>query len=180
MPRADASPAAERLRRRSRLAALACRLVAIAIPLLVLASWLLGEAPAAALDRLGRPDAPATILLATAMAVSLAPAAALCLSLLAAGRCFAGFADGDWFGPGQPRALATCGRWLLVSGVASLLAPTLVGLALTWDAPAGARTLVLDVSSAALTACLFGALMLVLGGAWESARAIAAENEQFV
>jgi len=178
----DTSLANHRLQRRSRLGALACRVVGGAIPALLLLSWAAGTAPAAALSQIGQPPDHmlSAIQLVLAAALSLLPALALARSLFGIAGCFDCFARGDWFGPGQPRALAVAGRWLLISGVLALVVPTLLGLVLTLNAAPGARVLALTVSSNGILAILFGTLLWVLGNIWAVAHSIATENARFV
>ena len=174
--------AMKRLRNRSRVAAVACRVAALGMPFLVLIGWISGTATGAIYAENGLPTTitPTTAQVWAAGAIGLLPAVALSLSLLAAARCFAGFAADDWFVSIQPRALAASGRWLLVSGLLGLVMPTVLGLILTLNAAPGERMLVISLSSTVLTACLFGALIWALGRVWETARAVAAENAQFV
>lgn len=176
------SSARATLQRRSKLAAAACRVLALAVPVLLLVSWRLGDSQTKILARFDLPEAHGIGALQTGLAliVSLAPALALAAALLAAARCFDGFAQGDWFGAGQPRALGLTGAWLIVSGIAGLVAPTLLGLILSANAGPGARVLAIEVSGGSLTACLFGALLWTVGHVWTMAREIAAENEAFV
>ncbi|MEM9012221.1 MAG: hypothetical protein AAGE18_13410 [Pseudomonadota bacterium] len=172
----------ERLRRRARLAAWACRIAGPAIPALLLLSWLLGEAPAAALARLNLPadHALTATQLVLAALLSLLPALALARALFAVAECFVGFARGDWFGARQPRALSLAGQWLMVSGALAFVVPTLLGLLLSLNAGPGQRVLTIALSSNAVLAILFGALLWVLGHLWAVARGIAAENARFV
>jgi hypothetical protein len=177
-----AYPEAERLRRRASLAAWACRGVALAIPAALLASWIVGDAATAALSQLRMVPghAVSTVQLAAAAGLSLLPALAMARSLFGVATCFDGFARGDLFGAGQPRALAGAGRWLIVSGALALIVPTLLGLALTLNAAPGARVLAITLSSDAVLGLLFGTLLWALGHLWGVARAIAAENAAFV
>jgi|GEM_PF-2631418 len=178
----DTSLANHRLQRRSRLGALACRIVGGAIPALLLATWVIGDAPVAALSRLGQPPDHmlSTTQLVLATALSLLPALALARALFGIAGCFDCFARGDWFGPGQPRALAVAGRWLLISGVLALMVPTLLGLVLTLNAAPGAHVLAVSISSNGILAILFGTLLWALGQIWAVAHSIATENAQFV
>ena len=177
-----AFPDAERLHRRASLAAWACRAAALAIPAALLLSWTLGDAAAAALSRLRMaPDhAVSTLQLGAAAGLSLLPALAMARSLFGVATCFDGFARGELFGAGQPRALAGAGRWLFISGALALVVPTFLGLALTLNAAPGARVLAITVSSDAVLGLLFGMLLWALGHLWGVARAIAAENAAFV
>jgi hypothetical protein len=170
------------LRRRARLAAGACRLVAVAVPALLLISWFRGGGQAAALARLGLPPeaAPEGLAALAAALIVTGPALLLAAALLAAAVCFDGFAGADWFGPRQPRALAAAGGRLAAAGALSLPTPTLLGLALTLGAPPGERMLVVGLSSQGVAAILFGALIWTLGRLWAVARDLAAENARFV
>ncbi len=172
--------AGDALRRRSRLAASACRIAAIAIPGLLAFFWTLGDAPAVAMARLGLPEASSSGRLFAAAAVSLLPALALSRALFAVAACFAGFARGDWFGARQPLALARAGRWLAVSGALGLVTPTILALVLTLGAGPGERVLTLALSSTPVVAVLFGILLWTLGRLWAAAHALAVENAQFV
>lgn len=171
-----------RLQRRSRLAAQACRATGVAIPALLVISWLSGEAPAAIFERLdlASQPRPSSGLVGLAAFVSLLPALATGRALFAAATCFAGFARADWFGPQQPVSLSRAGRWLALSGVLAWVVPTLLGLILTANAAPGARVLTISLSSAGLTAILFGVLLWVLGHLWTVARSVADENARFV
>jgi hypothetical protein len=177
-----ATPAREILQRRSKLAAGACRMLAVPIPVLLVVSWGLGDGSTAILTRFGLPadHEIGTLQAGLVMAVGLVPVLALVRALFAAARCFDGFAKGQWFGAGQPRALGTTGLWLVISGAAGLVTPTLLGLILSANAAPGARVFAVEISGTALTACLFGALIWTLGHVWAMALEIAAENEAFV
>jgi Ca2+/H+ antiporter len=172
----------DRLQRHAGLAAWACRVAALAIPVLILASWAVGEAPSAALTGLGLPAdhglTPDQWIIGAALSV--VPALALSRSLFGVAACFDGFALADWFGAAQPLALAIAGRWLVISGILALVVPTLLGLALTLNAEPGARVLAITLSSNGILALLFGTLLWALGRLWTVARNIAAENAQFV
>jgi hypothetical protein len=180
-PQAGASARATH-RRRSKFAAAACRVLALAVPVLLIVSWALGDSRAAILARFGLPADHQIGALQTGLAfgVSLVPVLALAAALLAAARCFDGFAQGDWFGERQPKDLGLTGAWLVVSGLTGLVAPTLLGLILSANAGPGARVLAVEISGGSLTSCLIGALLWTLGHVWARAREIAAENEGFV
>ena len=171
-----------RLSRRATLAAWACRLAAVAIPVLLLISWSLGAAQRAALMQLELPPdhALSTAPQIAAGLLSLLPALAIAVALIRLADCFTGFARGDWFGTGLPEALAGTGRWLIVAGALTLFVPTLLGLVLTLTAAPGARVLAVSLSSNGILAVLFGLAFWSLGRVWTLARTIAAENEAFV
>ncbi len=179
----DSKPANNNLlSRHATLAAWACRLAAVAIPVLLLISWLLGEAERVALMQVGLPPdhALSNAQLISASFLSLLPALAVAMALIRLADCFTGFACGDWFGPRQPEALAETGRWLMTAGVLSLFAPTALGLVLSLNAAPGARVLAVSLSSSGILAILFGLAFWSLGRVWTLARAIAAENDAFV
>ena len=171
-----------RLSRHAALAVWACRLAAVAIPGLLLVSWILGEAERAALLQLGLPpDHPLSAAqLISASLLSLLPALAVAMALIRLADCFNGFARGDWFCSRQPEALAASGRWLMTAGALALVAPTALGLVLSLNAAPGARVLTVSLSSNGILAILFGLAFWSLGRVWALARAIAAENDAFV
>jgi len=172
----------DRLQRRAKLAAWACWISGLALPGLLLVSWFAGEARTAAFARLALPPDHALSMtqLAVAIALSLLPALAVTRALFGVAVCFNGFAQGDWFGPRQPGALATAGRWLVIAGLLGLFVPTLLGLVLTLNSATGARVFTIALSSNEILALLFGTLLWVLGHLWDMARSIAAENARFV
>jgi hypothetical protein len=170
------------LSRRATLAAWGCRLTALAVPVLLLISWTVGEAERAALLQVGLPpDHPlSSAQRISASLLSLLPALAVAMALIRLADCFSGFARGDWFGPRQPEALAGSGRWLMMAGALALAVPTALGLVLSLNAAPGARVLTVSLSSDGILAILFGLAFWSLGRVWARARAIAAENDAFV
>jgi hypothetical protein len=171
-----------RLSRQATFAVWACRLAAVAIPVLLLVSWSLGEAERAAALQIGLPPdhTLSTLQRIAAGLLSLLPALAVAMALIRLSDCFTGFARGEWFGPQQPEALAATGRWLVMAGSLTLVVPTALGLVLTLNAAPGARVLAVSLSSNGLLALLFGLAFWSLGRVWARARAIAAENDAFV
>lgn len=166
----------------ARFAAVAARIVAVAVPPLLLVSWVAGRAGDSVATSLGL-SSLASIhpgLVAVAAGVGFLPALAMSVALFRAADCFDRFATGDWFDTRQPRALAAAGRWLAISGMLGLIVPTVAGLILSIDLPAGQRVLALSLSSSALISLLFGALLWRLGRLWAVARELALENAAFV
>jgi hypothetical protein len=176
-------PAIEtRLSRQATFAAWVCRLAAVAIPVLLLVSWSLGEAERAAVLQIGLPPdhVLSTLQRIAAGFLSLLPALAVAMALIRLADCFTGFARGEWFGPSQPEALAGTGRCLMAAGVLTLFVPTALGLVLSLNAAPGARVVAVSLSSNGILALLFGLAFWSLGRVWARARAIAAENDAFV
>jgi hypothetical protein len=171
-----------RLSRQATFAAWACRLAAVAIPALLLASWTLGEAERAAALQIGLPPdhALSTLQRIAAGLLSLLPALAVAMALFRLADCFTGFARGEWFGPQQPESLAATGRWLITAGALTLIVPTALGLVLSLNAAPGARVLAVSLSSNGVLALLFGLAFWSLGRVWARARAVAAENDAFI
>ncbi|NRB00415.1 MAG: hypothetical protein HRU32_11445 [Rhodobacteraceae bacterium] len=171
-----------RVLRRARFAALAGRLFAIAIPALVLASWIAGDAKSVALRTIGLD--PGHMLeggqLSLAIGLSLLPVLATAMSLRAVAQCFDTFARRDWFGSTRSAALASAGRWLVIAGGLSLVVPTFLGLVLSINAAPGSRVLTISLSSNAALAILFGVLLWVLSHLWKEAAQLAKENSEFV
>jgi len=170
------------LQRHSKLAALTCQIVGIAIPALLLVSWGLGDAANASVSQLGLPTdhtlSATQLILGTLLSVL--PALALARALFGVATCFSHFARGDLFNAGQPRALNLAGRWLIVSGVLALVVPTVLTLVLSLNAGAGARVFAITVTGNGILVILFGALLWSLGHVWAVANRLAAENARFV
>lgn len=168
--------------KRCRQIALACLIVAVCAPVAVAATWLT-SGPAAMFQRGAgialehQPSAMESIL---GLALALLPVLLLSVSTLQARACFQAFGSGNWFSDLPPKALAACGRWAVFASLCGLTAPTLLGLALTMDAPQGSRVLTVAIGSGPVLGALFGAIIWSLGILWARAREIAIENEQFV
>lgn len=168
--------------RQCRRIALACLIVALLLPVAVVATGG-SNGMAEALVRLPEqgiagPVPPATHVVM--MLLVLVPVLLTSAALLEARRCFAAFSTGDWFSPVQPRALAGCGRYLLMAAVMGLILPTLLGLVLTANAPEGQHVLTVSISGQAVIGALIGAMLWSLGRVWARAQHIALENAQFV
>jgi hypothetical protein len=181
MPRPD--PAEEaRLRRLSARLAACCVGAAMLMPGLVAVAWGFGGASGLLSGMAGRPiDVTAgPVALTFAAALTLVPALLLSAAFLAARRALLAFAAGAWFGAATPIALRAFGRWTALAGLAGLVLPTALGLALTMGAPAGERVLTISVGSGTLTAVLTGTVVWALGHVWARAAALRAELDGFV
>lgn len=175
-------PDTARLSRHARIAALASRFLAVALPSTVAMLWAAGTAKNAAIAGFGLPpdhtiSAAQTL---SAFALSVIPAAFVALGLIALASCFDAFAKGDWFGAAQPKALSRTGIWLVAAGISGLVLPTVIGLVVSLNAPVGERVLAISLSSDGVLAMLFGMAFWILGHLWSLARNIAAENAEFV
>jgi len=170
------------LTRHARYAGWACRLMALAIPLLVSWAWYLGTAQ---VEIFQRSDLQSLLPLSTlqtalALCLSILPALALARSRFYAAQCFDRFAGAHWFGPAQPALLNKAGRWLVISGILTFVIPTLLGVILTFHALPGHRALVIAISSNGILAILFGVLLWSMGHLWARATELASENARYV
>ena len=115
-----------------------------------------------------------------AVVVGMLPVAGMAYGLLRAWRCFAGFARGAVFSLGTVQHLRGFASGLLGSSVAGLLAPTLLSVLLTWDAPAGQRSLVVALGGQHLLMLLFAGIVWQIAHAMARASEIADDNAQIV
>ncbi len=172
----------ETLQYRARWAGWIYRLVGLAFPAAVLLSWVFGDARVAVAVQLGLAPTGhgAPLLWVVAGGLAVLPALALARACFAAADCFDEFAGADWFGTRVPAALARTGRWITAAGALALVVPTALGLVLSAGAGPGERVLAFVVSSHAVLGLLIGLLIWALGHVWSMARAIAAENAEFI
>ena len=169
-------PADEPSPRLARVCAWLCLLLAIALPVAV--AWLWTTSAHPPLSPL--PSAPDARLRPVGALIALTPTLLLSWALLLARRCLDKFAAGhffDWQVIRDMRGFAKWGFWAAFAGV---LAPTAIGLALTFDAPPGQRMLVISIGSEQTLGMLVSGVFWVMAGALARAAGIADKNRQFV
>jgi hypothetical protein len=117
---------------------------------------------------------------AAVVTVSMLPICGMAYGLLRARRCFLGFLDGAVFSLGTVRHLRGFAAGLLASSLAGLMAPTLLGLLLTWQAPAGGRALLVALGAQHLLMLLFAGIVWQIAHVMTRACEISDDNAQFV
>ncbi len=174
--------------RLSRLLAWACLALAALLPLATLVG-LLQTTPVGMLVQMGiqLPSGASLESLpialwqhALAVCISLLPVAAMAYALVRAGQCFGGFVRGETFSLATVRHLRGFAAGLLVSSVAAMLAPTVIMVLLTLNAPAGGRTLALSLGSPQLLMLLFSGIVWQIGHAMTRAVELAEDNAQII
>ncbi len=171
-----------RARRLSRGMAILCLSAAIALPVGLLAYWLM--MPAEELLRDARLQAAGQEIgwmqRLVALVLSAIPLGCLAWGLLQARRCFNAFADGHFFATQAVHGL----RGFAIALFASALLQPIVGAALSvllsWGAGPGKRALVISVGSDMLLSLLFSGMVVVITWMMAEARGLADENAQFV
>jgi hypothetical protein len=108
--------------------------------------------------------------------------APLCMAytLWQAGRCFAFFAEGQYFCGQAVASLRGLAAGMFTAGVVGVLLPTALGLLLSVGIAPGRRALVLSVGSQELMLLLFAAIVWQIAHVMRQAAALAEENAQFV
>lgn len=115
-----------------------------------------------------------------AVAIGLLPVAGMAYGLVRAWQCFSGFACGAVFSLATVQHLRGLAGGLLAASVAGLLAPTLLGLLLSWGAVAGQHALVVSLGSQQLLTLLFAGIVWQIAHAMARASEIADDNAQIV
>ncbi len=189
IPVDDPSPqgrGAVMLRRRSRVLARMCLVLAAGLPVLLVMHWLEGGIGGLAERLTGplegaefRPD-PAAFQLALAVALAMLPMGAVGMALLAGRRCFLAFADGGWFTEAPAKALQACGRWSFIAAGLGLVMPTVLTLVLTLHAAPGGRILSITLSSETLLGALAGGMLWLLGDVQRRAARLASDHAQII
>lgn len=170
------------LRRRSRLAAHACLILAALLPLAV--GFVLGvggiEALLSAAPGSVEALSPGPFQTLLAMAFASVPVLLTAAALMAARRCLMIFAGGRWFGAEAAQALAAMAARIALAAVAGLLAPTAIWLTLSAAAGPGERMLVVGIGSGPLLGLLFGAVLWVIADVMARAARLASDWEEIV
>lgn len=172
-----------RVRRLSRMMAIASVAVAVLLGAAMLLYWCL--TPADMLFRhaglmLSPPLAISFPARLAAFAVAMLPLGALIAGLLCARRCFTCFAAGAIFSGDAARSLRGFALGVGASALLKPVAGAALGLLLSMLSPAGTHSLVLNIGSDMLLSILFAAMVALIAGVLVEAAEIAAENDQFV
>ena len=174
----------QRIQRLSAFMAWTCLAAAIALPLLVLAYWLLADtAELAAFGHLRADGVQGHLLgwqrLAGALC-TLVPAGLACVGLWHAHQCFRGFTRGDVFTAGAVLRLRRFAACMGGSALMAIVAGPVLSVLLTWGNAPGTRQLALGVGSDQLFALLFAGMVWLMAAVIGQGRALADENASFV
>lgn len=176
------SGADARLRRLSGRLATAALVLAVALPLLVVWFWLVGD-PAAQFERVAGvrlAHVPEPWQVGVAALLALLPSLVLSAALLAAWRCFRGFASGSYLTREAAAALRRMGFRVGLAAGLGLVLPTLLGLVLTASAAPGQRQLVISLGSDQALGMLVGGMVWAIGEVLERAATLADDHAQIV
>lgn len=171
----------------SAVCATGCGIVAVSIPLSVVAMWTFGSWEGLALVRLIPPDIlpdmRATVQpwqrLAGAL-ICLVPALLLSYGLLRARRSLAAFVRGDFFAADVVDGLRGYAGATFWAAVASIISVPVLSVVITLANAPGHRELSIDLSGAQVLNLLGAAILWVIASAMARAANIARENEQFI
>jgi hypothetical protein len=147
-----------KIRRWSKVVANTCLISSFALPALVLFGLYLSE----------------RVLPLWMSALGLLPVILFSVSMAAAYRCFASFAQGQWFSQHPATHLRKSGAYLVWASLAGILIPFLI------KALATQNEISLSISSYQFQSLLFGSIIWVLGSVWQDAYLVAKENTEFV
>lgn len=115
-----------------------------------------------------------------AIGLGMLPVCAIAYGLLRAGQCFRGFGRGEIFSLGSVRHLRGFATGLLLSSIAGLLVPPAMGALLTLGAPAGGRSLSVNLGSQQLLMLLFAGIVWQIAHAMARAVELAEDHAQIV
>lgn len=172
----------------NRVLAWACLLLAVVLPVAVLA-MLWHSTPAdmlAQLDIQQRPGSRVgTVPLSTwqhglVVGLGMLPVSAMAYALWRAHQCFRGFARGDVFSLATVRHLRGFAAGLLVASCAGMVVPVACAWLLTLGVPAGSRGLSISVGSQQLLLLLFSGIVWQMGQAMTRAVELADDNAQII
>ena len=89
-------------------------------------------------------------------------------------------ADGNTFEGDTARRVLRIGQGLLALAVVEIISHTIVVLAVTWNNPAGERTLSIGIDGSGLFTLLAAALLTLFGYIQSEAARLMAENKEFI
>ena len=163
-----------------------CLFVAIGLPIGVVAFWLVASptdlySGTFGSDIMGAlPAAPQTWQRIAGAGVMLAPTAALTLGLLSARRSLGHFAQGHYFVSEAIDGLRRFAFWGFWAVTGSIVAPSVIGVILTWTNAPGHRELTLSLRPDQVLGLLVAGLFWIIAGVLVKANGLADENRQFV
>ena len=163
-----------------------CLLVAIGLPIGVVGFWLLanpvdlyaGLFGSDMMDEL--PRTPQLWQRAAGAGVLLAPAIALSLGLMSARRSLDLFAQGQYFVAEAIDGLRRFAFWGFWAVTGSIIAPSIIGVVLTWLNARGHRELAISLRPDQVLGLLVAGLFWIIAGVLVKANGLADENRQFV
>jgi hypothetical protein len=168
--------------------AVACLTLAVALPALTLyglcttpsETWLarLGVKSSSSAGQLGFQIAPWQVGLATL--IGMLGVCAMAYGLLRARLCFLGFVRGEAFSLGTVRHLRGFAIGMFASALAELLSPAVISVLLTLGAPAGHRSLTLELGSSEVLLLLFAGIVWQIAHVLTRAVELADEHAQIV
>jgi hypothetical protein len=163
-----------------------CLLVAIGLPIGVVGFWLASSPPdlyAAIFDSdmtSSLPAAPQPWQRIAGAGIMLAPAIALSLGLMNARRSLGHFAQGRYFVPEAIDGLKRFAFWGFWAVTGSIIAPSVIGVMLTWTNARGHRELTISLRPDQVLGLLVAGLFWIIAGVLVKANGLADENGQFV
>ncbi len=170
------------LRRLSGRLASAALVLALILPLLVLWFWLAGD-PAGQFERVAGvrlAHVPEPWQVGVAALLALLPSLVLSTALLAAWRCFRGFARGSYLTREAAAALRRMGLRVALAAGLGLVMPTVLGLVLAANAGPGQHQLVISLGSDQALGMLIGGMVWAIGEVLERAAMLADDHAQIV
>jgi hypothetical protein len=171
----------------SAICARGCAVLAVCIPLAVVAIWSVGSWKLLGLVRLVPHDILADLPQGvqvwqriTGALICLVPTLLVSYGLLRARCCLVAFARGDFFAAEAIKDLRGYAAATFWAAVAGILSVPLLSVAVTSANPPGHKELSADLSGAQILNLLAAVIVWVIASAMARAAKIARENEQFV
>lgn len=174
----------QRIRRLSRLLAIACLLLIVVLPIAVAVYWAWADATKLAV----RADLPANAIQGPLLAwqrgagalITEIPLALLMLGLWEARKCFKLFAVGQIFTAEAVLCLSRFAGWTMASVIAGMAAATAISVLLTLNNPPGMRYLAVSFGSDQILMLLFSGMVWLMAAVISQGQALAEENATFV
>lgn len=178
------NPDAQRIRNLSRLLAATCSLLIVALPVAVLAYWVLADAAELAMRANLSSSAIRAPLetwqRASGALITQVPLALLLLGLWQARKCFKLFSAGQVFTARAVSFLRRFAGWVAASAAAAIFAETAISIVLTLQNPPGMRHLVISFGSDQLFTLFFAGMVWLMAAVIGQGQTLAEENASFV
>jgi Protein of unknown function (DUF2975) len=173
-----------RIRRLSKKLAIACVLVSVLIPVMVIVYW----AEAAPAQLAMRVHLAADLIQSEiyvwqrvlGAALTEIPVVLMIIGLMRARQCFRGFAEGALFTPQAVQALRGFAYWVMWSAIAALAITPLLSICLTFNNAVGARHVAVGIGTDHLLTFFFAAVVWLMANIIQQGHALAEENQSFV
>ena len=179
-----ASSHLQRIRRISRVMALACLALIVMLPMALVYYWATASAPAlAAQGNLQASDIQGPLMLwqrLAGTAVTAVPLGLLLVGVWQAKRCFDLFVQGRVFTTQAVDCLRRFAGWVAIAAFAAIVAEAATSVLLTLNNPPGMRQLSLGISSDHVFTLFFAGLVWLMADVIGQGQALAEENERFV